>query len=138
MRSIRLNGKAYGSPADLDQECTDDRDGDRQLEHEPGSLARPAGDPDQAADCAHHVVNHVEPDAPAGDLGHVFLGREPRQEQEIKQLCLAEPGGHRRGGQPTLDDLGPQPFQVDASTVVTQNDLEHPRSMAGLEADRAP
>ena len=113
-------GEGVGLAGDLDQQGTDDRDGDRQLEHEPRSLAGPAGDPDRAPHRLHHALNHVEPDAAAGDLGDLFLGREPGQEQEVEQLGLAEPGGHRRGGQPTLDDLGPQPLQVDAAAIVAQ------------------
>ena len=42
------------------------RDGDRQLvQHESGSLAGPGSDSDQATDCSHHVVNHIEPDPAA-------------------------------------------------------------------------
>ena len=121
----------------LNQESTDHRDGDRQLEHESGSLTGPCIDPDKAADCSHHVVNHVEPDTAAGDFGYVFLGREPRKEQEFEQFRLAELRGDRRRGQLTLDDLGSQPFQVDSATIVTQNDLEHPRPMASFEPDGA-
>ena len=78
-------------------------------------------------------MNHVEPDAAAGDFGHVFLGRKPRKEQELEQFRLAELRGNRGRGQLAFDDLGPQSFEVDSATVVTQDDLEHARAVAGLE-----
>ena len=128
-------GEGIGLAGDLDEQGTDDRHGDRQLEHEPRSLAGPAGDADRAAHCVHHALNHVEPDAAAGDLGDLLLGREPGQEEEIEQLGLAQPGSHRGGGQSALDDLGAEPLQVDATAVVGKDDLEHPRAMARLQAD---
>ena len=128
-------GEGVGLAGDLDQQGTDDRDGDRQLEDEPRPLAGPAGDPDRAPHRMHHVLHDVEPDAAAGDLGDLLLGREAGQEEEVEQLGLAEPTGHRGGGQPALDDLGAEPLEVDAAAVVGEDDLEHPRAVAGLQAD---
>ncbi len=129
-------GEGVGLAGDLDQEGADDRDGDRQLEDEPRPLAGPAGDADRAAHRVHHALHDVEADAAAGDLRDLLLGREAGQEEEIEQLGLAEPSGHRGGGQPALDDLGAEPFEVDAAAVVAEDDLEHPRAVAGLQADR--
>ena len=83
----------------------------------------------------HHALNHIKPDAPAGDLGNLLLGREPREEEKIEQLGLAELGSHRGSGQSSLDDLGAQSLQVNATAVIGKDDLKHPRSMARLQAD---
>ncbi len=128
-------GKGIRLAGDLDEQGTDDRHSDRQLEHKSRSLAGAAGNADRAAHRVHHALNHIKPDAAAGDLGDVLLGREPREEEKIEQLGLAEPGGHRGGGQPTLDDLGAQSLQVNAAAIIGKDDLEHPRSMARLQAD---
>ena len=86
-----VQGEGIRLAGDLHEQGTDDRHGDRQLEHEPRPLAGPAGDPDRAPHRVHHALDHVEPDAPAGDLGDLFLGREAGQEEEVEQLGLAEP-----------------------------------------------
>ena len=77
------------------------------------------------------------PTPAAGDGRDLLLGREAREEEEVEQLGLAQPAGHRGVGQPALDDLGAQALEVDAAAVVGQDQLEHPGAVAGLQADGA-
>ena len=73
----------------------------------------------------------------------------PRPEISVTFSLVEKPGRNRKssssaslsrpaiggGGQPLLDDLGAEPLQVDAPAVVAEDDLEHPRAVAGLQPD---
>ena len=59
---------------DRHEKGADDRHRDRQLEGEPSPLPHHRADPDHAADAPDHALNHVEPDASAGNLGDLVLG----------------------------------------------------------------
>ena len=117
---------------DRHEQGADDRHRDRQLEREPRPRAHLRRDSDEPADRPDHRLHHVEPDATPGDLGHRLLRREAGEEEEFEELGLGHRRGHRRGGEPPLDDLGPEPLRVDPPAVVGQGDLEHPRAVPGL------
>ncbi len=130
-------GKRIRFAADLDQQGSNDRHGDRQLEDEPRAPADTAGHAHRAAHRVHHALNDVEPDTAAGDLGDIFLGRESGQKQEVEQLGLAQSSRDPGRGQATLDDLGAEPVEIDAPAVIGQDDLEHARAMARLQVNDA-
>ena len=75
---------------------------------------------DRASHRVHHAVHDVQPDPAAGDGRDLLLGREAGEEEEVEQLGLAQPAGHRGLGQPALDDLGAQALEVDAAAVVAR------------------
>ena len=106
----------------VDDHRANDREGERQLQVEGGPLAAGGGDPDVPADLADGVHDHVEADPAAGQLGDRRGGAEPGQEQELEQLRLGRAGGHLRGVQPALDDLGAEPVQVYPGAVVGHGD----------------
>ena len=108
-----------------------------KVKREPRASSRLRADPNHAADRPGHVLDDVEPDASAGDLGHGLLGREAWQKEEFEQLGLTQSGGHLGRGQPFADDLVAERGRVDPPTVVGHGDLEHPRAVAGLQADHA-
>src|SRR5207248_2513741 len=61
--------EGVGFAPDLDHDRPDDRQGDRQVQGERRPGPGGAGDPDAAADFASGVLDDVQPDPAAGDLG---------------------------------------------------------------------
>ena len=89
------------------------------------------------ADAADGVLDHVQPDPAAGELGHRGGRAEAGQEEELEQLGGREPGGHVGRVQPALDHLLAEPVQVDAAAVVGDGDEQHPGAVPRFHGDRA-
>ena len=102
-----------------------------------GAAAELRGDPDAAADLADGVLDHVQPDAAAGELGHDLGRAEPRQEQELEQLRLVHLADHFGAVQAAVDDLPAELLQIDPAAVVGDRHLQHPGPVAGFQPNRA-
>ncbi len=84
-----------------------------------------------------HAVDHVQSDAPAGNLGHLIFGGKTGQKEEFHEFRFGEFVDHLGAGQAFAEDLHPEFVQIDAPAVVRYGDHEHPRSMGGFQPDGA-
>ena len=73
----------------------------------------------------HHVLHDIESDAAPGDIGHGLLQAEARQEQELQQLAVAHAGRGFRAREIAPDDGVAQRSQIDASSIVGHDHLQH-------------
>ncbi|MNF81723.1 hypothetical protein D3C84_640090 [compost metagenome] len=93
-----------------------DRHGERQANQEARALARVRLDHHRTAKLLDLFMDHVHAQAPPGYLGNFLGGGEPRLEDELHHLMVAE---DRRGvEQATLDRLAPHRVQWHTGAVV--------------------
>ena len=112
--------------------------GDRQLEREPGPLPRPATRPGPRPPTDLTMLCTTSSPTPRPEISvTASLVEKPGRKRNSSSSASVEPAGHRLGGEPSLDDLGPEPVRVDPPAVVGERDLEHPGAVAGLQPDQA-
>ncbi len=119
--------KRVGLTTDLGEKRADDRQGQGQLQVEPGADAGLRHDPADAADLLQHGLNDVEADAAPGDLAEAVLQGETGQEQEFEEprLHSCEPRSRRlRQPAPPPPSRTVHTIDGDAATVVGDDDLE--------------
>src|SRR5215472_6076371 len=114
-------GNRVGPRARAHQHRLRDRESEREIDREPGSLALGKAHLDAAAQGGDLVAHHVHADATPGDLRDFLRGGETRVENEIGDLGIGEI--RVRLHQTLLDRLGADALDVQSRAVVRQREL---------------
>ena len=130
-------GERVRLAADLHEQRAQDRERQRQMQRAAGPASGLGSQPDGAAHLAHHGAHHVQADAAPGKLGDVLARGKTGQEEKLDQLFLAHFGGRFVRGQFLAHDGRAEVFKVDALAVISEDDDEHARAVAGFEGQRA-
>ena len=129
------NGEPVGQA--LDDQGGNDRQGERDLDDEFGSLAGHAAQFDGAADLFDVGSDDVEADAAAGNVGDRFRGREARAEDVLLNLLLGHRGELGLGREAVRENLLANAVGGNAAAIIADLDHDVAADMMRMERDRA-
>ena len=107
-----------------DGERGNNRQGERDLHADQHAATRPGLQFHHAPDFFDVRLDHIHAYTAAADVGDFLGGGEPRQENEIDNLAIAQAGHLVGGNQPFLHCLAANPVLVKAGSVVGDLDVD--------------
>src|SRR3954466_12991791 len=101
-------------------------DGQRKGNLHPYSRALPGFglQVDRATDLFDVRLDHIHPNAAAGDVSYFFCRGEAREKNEVRNLTLRHPGRLVRGDQSLLNGLTAELFIIEPGPIIRNFDVD--------------